>query len=111
MIDYGINSTVETYNTGSKPPEKLNDLFKSATEKNWENALEAVEAAKRLNINYKWYNRFLNPKSLNEKYQYAWWFQYYLFTDFMEAAKLQKNVLLKKSIVKAYFTGDWKNVK
>jgi hypothetical protein len=85
-------------------------LFEPAAEQSWQHAVAAVNAAKSANINYKWDTQYLHPKSLNEKYQYAWWLQFYLFTDFLELAEREDNTALRKEIIKAYFQKDWERL-
>jgi len=85
-------------------------LFEQAAEQSWQHAMEAVNAAKSANINYKWYARYLHPKSINEKYQYAWWLQFYLFSDFLEMAERNNNAALRKEIIKAYFQKNWEGL-
>lgn len=107
LIDYNVEYQYEIYKTALGGYLGFNELFRSSVNKNWENALAAVEVAQKFNINYKWYNRFLHPRSMNEKYQYAWWFQFYLFTDFLKLAKRRNDTDLKEKIVQAYFIGNW----
>jgi len=107
LIDYNIKCQYKIYKTSQIGNEGVNELFQSSANKNWEKALAAIETAKKFNINYKWYNRFLYPGSLNEKYKYAWWIQFYLFTDFLELAERINVDGLKEKIIQAYFTGNW----
>ena len=103
-----INSqfkVIETRNLGLKD---LNKLFEVAVDHSWEQAMNAVNAAKCFNINYLWYYQFLHPKSLNQKYQFAYWIQFYLFSDFMKLANEKKDEQFKTKILKAYFGQDWK---
>jgi len=107
LTAYGISPNYKVVETAKLDQVSINNLFEQAAEQSWQHAMEAVNAAKSSNINYKWYAQYLHPKSLNEKYQYAWWLQFYLFSDFIEMAERENNAALRIEIIKAYFQKDW----
>jgi len=107
LNDLGINTSSEIYNPGENKPEDLNQLFEKAANKMWQQAEMAIEAAKTTNVNYKWYAQIMHPKSLNEKYRFGYWLQFYLFTDIYNLAEDTNNNTLKNKALKAYFGQNW----
>jgi hypothetical protein len=107
LTAYGITPNYKVVETAKLDQVSINKLFEQAAEQSWQHAMAAVNAAKSANINYKWYTQYLHPKSINEKYQYAWWLKFYLFNDFLEMSKREKDNGLKEKVVQAYFSGEW----
>lgn len=107
LAKYGIVQNYEVVETAKLDQVSIHKLFEQSAEQSWQHAMAAVNAAKSANINYNWYAQYLHPKNLNEKYQYAWWLQFYLFSDFLELAKREKNDVLKEKAVQAYFSREW----
>ena len=104
LTDYNIKTSYQLFETGTKTPSDVNNLFEESAYKIWAQAMKAVEAAKSNSINYKWYSHWLNPKSLEEKYRFGYWVQFYLFFDFCKKADIDKNETLKTKAIKAYLT-------
>lgn len=86
-------------------------LFDKMTRKNWEMAKEVLKIAEKFGIRTNWYAFWKNPRTLFEKYQYAFWLNYYIYNDLRYLAEIQKNVDLVNMIDKAYFSGNWDLIK
>lgn len=86
-------------------------LFKEITEKNWNRAMEAAEIATKLGISTDWYASWKNPRSLAEKYDYAYWLNFYIYMDLRDFAELRKKNSLVKLTDKAYYSGNWSLLK
>ncbi len=107
----GIKTSFEIYNPGENKPENLNRFFEKAANQMWNQAELAMKTAQNNNINYKWYAQLMHPKSLNEKYRFGYWLQFYIFTDFYNYAENTDNKSLQNKILKAYFGQNWENFK
>ncbi|WP_020528186.1 hypothetical protein [Flexithrix dorotheae] len=107
LEEFNINTEYEVINTGKMQPEDLNDIFEKSANQTWEQAQLAMKAAAKAGINYKWYAQYMYPKSLNEKYRFGYWLQFYIFSDFMNLAE-NKSSIDQNTIVKAYFGQNWK---
>lgn len=111
LTDLKIKTNYQIINIASTGFTGLNSLFKKSADEMWEHAEKAIEAAHKHNINYKWYAQLLHPKSLDEKYRFGYWLQFYLFTDFCELAEKTNNDKLKEEVIHAYFQQDWETIK
>ncbi len=107
LSDYGIHPDYSIIETAAMNASGMSSLFEQSANKSWDQAMRTIEVAKQLNINYKWYAQMLHPKSLNEKYQFSYWLQFYLFTDFCALAEKTKDEKLKKRVIQAYFQQNW----
>ena len=87
--------------------EDLVALNTAMSEKLWKNALTACEVAEQAGINLSWYALMLSPKSIQQKYAYGYWLQFYLYHDLMEWADRESNESFIKALNIAYFIGDW----
>jgi len=107
LNDFNIKPNYQIIKTATANYEELSTLFKRSANNMWAQAEKSIEAAKQYNINFKWYAPYLHPKSLNEKYQFGHWLQFYLFTDFCALAEKTKDEKLKHKVILAYFSQNW----
>lgn len=107
LNELGIKTSFEIYNPGENKPEELKRIFEKAANQMWRQAELALKAAEISNINYKWYAQLMHPKSLNEKYRFGYWLQFYIFTDLYNRAENTNNKQLKNKTLKAYFGKNW----
>ncbi len=107
LNELGIKTVFDIYNPGENKPEDLNRLFENAANQMWQQAELAMEAAKVSNVNYKWYAQIMHPKSLNEKYRFGYWMQFYIFTELYNRAETTNDLSLKNKTLKAYFGQNW----
>jgi len=106
----GIDDKAEVINTAGMKYEDLVALNTSVSEKMWKNAEEASAVAEAAGINLSWYSLMRSPKSIQQKYNYGYWLQFYLYRDLMELAVRKNNTNFLNSLDKAYFSGNWKSV-
>lgn len=111
LDDFNIKPNYSIVQTASSNYEGLCSLFEKSADGLWIQTEKAIEVAKQLDINYKWYAQMLYPKSLEEKYRFGYWVQFYLFTDFLKLAKQTNNEELRINVLKAYFQQDWDTMK
>jgi hypothetical protein len=86
-------------------------LFKSITEKEWERAQFAISLAENKGQTTKWYAFWKNPRTLQEKYDFAFWLNLYIYYDLRQLAKASGDNLFVTQIDKAYYSGDWHRIK
>jgi hypothetical protein len=83
------------------------DLFKNITEKQWEKAQQAIAAANKFGLSTGWYAFWKSPRTLWEKYDYAFWLDFYIYHDLRDLVKHSGITELVTLIDKAYFSGNW----
>jgi hypothetical protein len=103
----GISDKQNLVNTGDVSYKGFSTLFKTITEKNWSRALLALKAAEKYNINTYWYSFYKQPHSLQEKYDYSFWLNFYIYQDLRYQACVDNNQQLVALIDKAYYSGNW----
>jgi hypothetical protein len=86
-------------------------LFKSITDKEWERAQFAISLAEKKGLITDWYAFWKNPRTLQEKYDYAFWLNFYIYQDLRQLAKTSEENFLVSQIDKAYYSGDWHRIK
>ena len=106
----GIDDRNEVINTVGMSYKDLVALNTGVAEKMWKNALEACAIAEKAGINLSWYSLMCNPKSIQQKYNYGYWLQLYLYHDLMELGFGQQNKDFLDRLDKAYFGGNWKGI-
>lgn len=82
-------------------------IFRNITEKNWKRAKSAISLAEKKGVSTDWYAFWKNPRTLQEKYDYAYWLNFYIYHDLRQWAELQGNGQMAGLIDKAYYSGDW----
>ena len=106
----GIDDRNEVINTVGMGYKDLIALNTEVSEKMWKNALEACAIAEKAGINLSWYSLMRNPKSIQQKYNYGYWLQLYLYHDLLELGVGQRNKDFLERLDKAYFSGNWKEI-
>jgi len=66
--------------------------------------------AEAAGINLSWYSLMRSPKSIQQKYNYGYWLQFYLYRDLMELAVRTNNTDYLSRLDKGYFSGNWKSI-
>lgn len=106
----GIDDKAEVINTAGLKYEDLVALNTSVSERMWKNAEEAMAVAEKAGINLSWYSLMRNPKSIQQKYNYGYWLQFYLYRDLMELGVRANNTDYLSRLDKGYFGGNWKSI-
>ena len=110
LNDLGIDDTCEVINTSIMDYEDYRKLHTSMSNNIWKQAEEAIKVAEKSGLNTSWYAFMKNPKSENQKYQYGYWLQFYIYMDLIDKAKRTNDNKEIKSIDKAYFSSNWKHL-
>lgn len=103
----GIDDKATLINTGKTDYKGFNQLFKNVANDIWDNAMQAVTIAKQNKIETSWYNFYMQPHSIQEKYSYGYWLGFYIYQDLRYAAKLKNDTKQINKIDKAYYSGNW----
>lgn len=111
LITLGILDTHDLITTESLEFNKISKTFESQVNKNWGKAIEIKAIAEKYGINTNWYNFYLHPNSINQKYDFSFWLSFYLFRDLLDQSKLNKDIVLENKILYAYYSGDWSKLK
>ena len=107
LKDLGINDRCEIINSSEMSYEDFRKLHTSMSENIWQNALRAITVAEKKGLNTSWYSFMKNPKSENQKYNYGYWLQFYIYMDLSDQAKRAGKEKELVKIDKAYFSGNW----
>jgi hypothetical protein len=82
-------------------------LFKKTTEENWIRAQQAIGISQKKGISTAWYAFWKMPRTLHEKYDYAYWLNFYIYNDMRQIALAKGETANVKLIDKAYYSGNW----
>jgi hypothetical protein len=110
LLKLGLDDQAEVIKTAGMTYKDLVALNTSVSENMWKKALEASTVAEKAGINLSWYSLLRSPKSLQQKYSYGYWLQFYIYRDLMELGVRKQNQEFLNNLDKAYFSGNWKLV-
>lgn len=90
-------------------PNAMPRLYSRMAEQMWQRGLESIRQAEALGINTAFYQFFLQPESLREKYDYGFWLSLYTYLDLRNLFILQSKEaqVQVNELDRAYITGDW----
>lgn len=108
LRELNIDDRQNIISTSKMSYTDFNKLFIEITNKNWSRAQEAIQIAKQFGLSTDWYNFWKNPRTIWEKYDYAYWLNFYIYNDLRELLKKKGDLITVKKIDKAYYSGDWK---
>jgi hypothetical protein len=107
LIKMKINDRQSVIETANMRNTDFSTLFKTITNKNWNRALLALKLAEKYTMNTNWYSFYKQPHSLQEKYDYAFWLNFYIYQDLRYQARVNNNLEFLEKVDKAYYTGNW----
>ncbi len=107
LFNMNINDRQSVIETANMRYADYSTLFKTITIKNWSRALLALKVAEKYKINTSWYSFYKQPHSLQEKYDYSFWLNFYIYQDLRYQARVNNNEALLKKVDKAYYSGNW----
>lgn len=107
LLQLGIPDRQPLIQLANQSPTQMQQLFKKLVANQWGRARDALQVAKKMNINTQWYAFYQQPHSLQEQYDYAFWLNFYIYQDlrFVASHKQPERVSL---IDKAFYSGNWK---
>ncbi|WP_274824011.1 alpha/beta hydrolase [Maribacter polysaccharolyticus] len=107
LKDLGIDDQCEIINTSKMGYGDYRKLHTTMSNDIWKKAEKAIRVAEAYGLNTSWYALMKNPKSENQKYQYGYWLQFYIYMDLMYKTMSENKNLDVEKINKAYFGGNW----
>lgn len=107
LHELGIDDRSTLIETSDMQYVDMQDLFRKTADDMWKHALAVVEVARNRRMNVEWYNFYLNPRSVMERYQYGYWLAFYLYKDMKQAAMLQGDKQQALQLDKAYYSQNW----
>ena len=107
LLKLEIDDRVEILVTSEMSYIDFVNLNTTVSEKMWKKALDASSVAEKAGLNLSWYSLMCHPKSIQQKYNYGYWLQFYIYHDLMELGIRKQNQKFLNSLDKAYFRGDW----
>ena len=110
LKDLNIDDRCEIINTSAMKYEDFRKLHTEMSNNIWSNAEKALKVAEISGLNTSWYAFMKSPKSENQKYNYGYWLQFYIYMDLIDQAKRQNNSLRERKIDQAYFGGNWSSL-
>ncbi|MRX76944.1 hypothetical protein GJU39_12690 [Pedobacter petrophilus] len=103
----GIDDRQATMESESFTLKNGQEIFKTITENNWKRAQEAIALSEKIGLSTHWYSFYKSPLSLHQKYEYAYWLNFYIYKDMRELYMQKGNNKLINKLDKAYYSGKW----
>lgn len=107
LFQLGISDQQPFIQLATQSPSEMQKLFKKLVADQWQRAKDALQVAKKMNINTQWYSFYQQPHSIQEQYDYAFWLNFYIYQDLRFIA-LHKHPEKVSLIDKAFYSGNWK---
>ncbi len=107
LKDLGIADTAAILITKDLGYQGLQKVFGDLAEKMWDRAVRALAVANKYHLNTSWYAVMQRPATLQQKYFFGFWVNWYIYHDLLHMAGLRKDKDLTRRLQKAYFSGDW----
>jgi hypothetical protein len=107
LISLEIPDTAALICTAGMEYKDFKELHATIANQLWENALQAVNVAKKERLNTGWYSILMNPGSVREKYHNGYWLNFYLYMDLRHLGEMRQDQEFIELCDKAYFGNDW----
>ena len=107
LKDLNIDDRCDVIKTAAMTYEDYRKLHTSMSGQIWDNAEKALEVAEKAGLNTSWYAFMKNPKSENQKFNFGYWLQFYIYMDLIDQAKRSNNTQSERKIDQSYFGGNW----
>lgn len=108
LSELGIDDRCELIDPTDMKYKDCRKLFDRVAGDMWKNAQQAVMVAERYGLQTLWYAKFMNPRSIREKYNDGFWLGFYIYKDLEYLFARQNDAEMLKKLHKAYFSSDWK---
>jgi len=107
LISLGIDDKATVIQIGDTDYKAMNRLFKKLTDELWTKSQHVTQLARSMGVNDNWYAFWQQPRTMYERYQYAYWLTFYLYRDMKHMAQLKNEVETVNLLDKAYYSGIW----
>jgi len=103
----GISDNYQLISIDSMKFSAINSLYAEIAENNWKNVKTARQVAIVMGFDSSFYDQFMYPKTLRDKYYSGYWLSLHVYIDLSNIAKLKNDKNLQTKIDKAYFDMKW----
>jgi hypothetical protein len=107
LLKLGIDDKATLYQTASFNYTDFQKLFEAAANRSWQQGQQALKVAQASGLDTYWYNFYMYPKSLHQRYEFGYWLSFYLYQDLRYQAKQKGDLRRINLIDKAYYAGNW----
>jgi hypothetical protein len=107
----GIDDRCNIISTADLKYSDFKEMFSGLTEKMWTRSMDAIQLARKQGLNPGWYAFWMQPHTLQERYDFGYWLNFYLYHDMRHLAKTRNDPAFVSKLDKAYYSGDWKSMK
>lgn len=109
LLKLGISDESDKIDISNYSYEDFKNLYKRISNEIWNNAIEALSIYKEYGFNPEWYSQFQNPKSLQEKYHFGYWLNFYIHKDLRQYAESKNDSKMILNVDKSYYSSSWKS--
>jgi hypothetical protein len=106
----GIDDKCDIISTSDLNYNDFREIFNGLTVRMWARAMDAVQLARKQGLNTGWYAFWMKPRTMQERYDYGYWLNFYIYHDLRYLATIKNNPAMVKNLDRAYYSGDWKSV-
>lgn len=106
----GIDDKCQVLDVSKMRYKDYTKLFKKVSSNMWKNAMDARKVAVANGLPLFWYSKMLSARSPRERYQWGWWFQFYVYKDLEDRYLREGDSASLERLLKAYYAGDWKSL-
>jgi hypothetical protein len=107
LLQLGIDDKQPVFGSNTIKPNEKTELFVKLAEANWQKVLEIEKVAKKMGLNTLWYSVYKQPRTTQEKYDYAYWLGFYLYRDMRDFLRNSGRKNEITGLDKAYYSGNW----
>jgi len=111
LLELGIDDRCEVWETSKMNYSDYQSFYKQAASKLWNKALSALKVAQKQKIETSYFCFLLSPKSIQQKYHNGFWLNYYVYEALKEKYSDGSNQEMKRTIDRAYISGNWELIK
>jgi len=105
----GIDDRCNIISTANLKYNDFRELADGVTGSMWARAMGAVQLARKQGLNTGWYAFWMNPRTMQERYDYGYWLNFYIYRDLRDLARIRNNPEMVRKLDRAYYSGDWKS--
>lgn len=111
LAELGLDDRCTVLDVSKMRYKDYTRLFRKVSDNMWRQTLEARKVAQAEGLPLLWYAKLLSAGSARERYQYGWWFQFYVFKDLEDRYLREGDPQALQRLLKAYYGGDWASLR
>lgn len=105
--EWGIKDSCELIDLSGYSYQDFTRLGQRMADCIWQRAQEAVEVARQYGLNPLWYAKWMNARTIREKYSHGYWLAFYLYKDLEHLFLNEGDAVKLRELNQAYYGGDW----